>query len=73
MAGSEPVTSPDQRKPGGRKASRIGAVLTIIVLLTMLIGNHTGRTEDVFLIVIAAGLALVLVVDVVLRRNGLRS
>ncbi|MGN9907306.1 DUF2631 domain-containing protein [Phytohabitans sp. LJ34] len=73
MAGSEPVTSPDQRKPGGRKASRIGAVLTIIVLLTMLIGNHTGRTEDVFLVVIAAGLALVLVVDVVLRRNGLRS
>lgn len=73
MAGSEPVTSPDQRKPGGRKASRIGAVLTILVLLTMLIGNHTGRTEDVFLVVIAGGLALVLVVDVVLRRNGLRS
>jgi hypothetical protein len=73
VAGSEPVTSPDQRKPGGRKASRIGAVLTILVLLTMLIGNHTGRTEDVFLVVIAGGLALVLVVDVVLRRNGLRS
>ena len=73
MAGSEPVTSPDQRKPGGRKASRIGAVLTILVLLAMLIGNHRGRTEDVFLIVIAAGLALVLVGDVVLRRNGLRS
>ena len=73
MAGSEPVTSPDQRKPGGRKASRIGAVLTILVLLSMLIGNHRGRTEDVFLIVIAGGLALVLIADVVLRRNGLRS
>ena len=73
MAGSEPVTSPDQRKPGGRKASRIGAVFTILVLLSMLIGNHRGRTEDIFLIVIAGGLALVLVVDVVLRRNGLRS
>jgi len=73
VAGSEPVTSPDQRKPGGRKASRIGAVFTILVLLSMLIGNHRGRTEDIFLIVIAGGLALVLVVDVVLRRNGLRS
>jgi hypothetical protein len=48
-------------------------VLTILVLLSMLIGNHTGRTEDIFLVVIAAGIALILVGDVVLRRNGLRS
>ncbi|MFC0530226.1 DUF2631 domain-containing protein [Phytohabitans kaempferiae] len=73
MAGSEPVTSPDQRKPGGRKASRIGAVATILVLLSMLIGNHTGRIEDIFLILFAAGIALALIGDVVLRRNGLRS
>lgn len=73
MAGSEPVTSPDQRKPGSRKASRIGAVFTILALLAMLIGNHRGRVEDIFLIVIAAVLALILVADVVLRRNGLRS
>jgi hypothetical protein len=73
VAGSEPVTSPDQRKPGGRKASRIGAVFTILVLLSMLIGNHTGRIEDIFLIIISAVLALILVADVVLRRNGLRS
>ena len=73
MAGSEPVTSPDQRKPGNRKAARIGAVVTILALLSMLIGNHTGRVEDIFLVVIAAGLAVILVVDVVLRRNGLRS
>ena len=73
MAGSEPVTSPDQRKPGGRKASRIGAAFTILVLLSMLIGNHTGRIEDIFLIVISAVIALVLIADVVLRRNGLRA
>lgn len=73
MAGSEPVTSPDQRKPGHRKAGRIGAVVTILALLSMLAGNHTGRTEDIFLIAIAAGLAAILVVDVILRRNGLRS
>lgn len=73
MAGSEPVTSPDQRKPGKRKAARIGAVITILALLSMLIGNHTGRTEDIFLIVSAATLAAILIGDVVLRRNGLRS
>lgn len=73
MAGSEPVTSPDQQKPGHRKAGRIGAVVTILALLSMLAGNHTGRTEDVFLIVIAAGIAAILVGDVILRRNGLRS
>lgn len=73
MAGSEPVTSPDQQKPGHRKAGRIGAVVTILALLSMLAGNHTGRTEDIFLIVIAAGLAAILVADVILRRNGLRS
>lgn len=72
MAGSEPVTSPDQRKPGSRKAARIGAVLTILALLSMLIGNHRGRVEDIFLIVTAAVIALILIGDVVLRRNGLR-
>jgi hypothetical protein len=73
VAGSEPVTSPDQHKPGHRKAGRIGGIVTILALLSMLIGNHTGRTEDIFLIVIAAGIAAILIGDVVLRRNGLRS
>jgi hypothetical protein len=73
VAGSEPVTSPDQRKPTNRRPARIGAVVTILTLLSMLVGNHTGRTEDIFLIVISAGLAAILVGDVVLRRNGLRS
>ena len=73
MAGSEPVTSPDQHKPGHRKASRIGGIATILALLAMLAGNHTVRTEDIFLIAIAAGIAAILIGDVVLRRNGLRS
>ncbi|MEJ3745317.1 DUF2631 domain-containing protein [Actinomycetes bacterium KLBMP 9797] len=73
MAGSEPVTSPDQHKPGHRKSARIGGVVTILALLSMLIGNHTGRTEDIFLIVVAAGIAAILIGDVVLRRAGLRS
>jgi hypothetical protein len=72
VAGHEPVTSPDQHKPGPAKAARIGAVLTIVILLAMLIGNHRGWVEQVWLISLAALLALVLVADWILRKNGLR-
>ncbi|WP_433130502.1 DUF2631 domain-containing protein [Micromonospora sp. CA-240977] len=73
MAGSEPVTSPDQHKPGHRKAGQIGAVLSALVLLAMICGNHEGSVEDIWLIGLAALLLIIVIGDVVLRRNGLRS
>jgi hypothetical protein len=73
VAGDEPVTSPDQRKPGHRKAGRIGAVLSAVALLSMLIGNHEGSTEEIWLIGIAVALLAIVIGDAVLRRNGLRS
>lgn len=73
MADQEPVTSPDQHKPGHRRAAQVGGVLSIAVLLLMLIGNHEGRLEDIFLIGTAAGIAAILIGDAILRRNGLRS
>ena len=74
MAGDEPVTSPDQHRPTvGKRMARLGAVFTILALLAMTIGNHQGNVENIFLIGGAALLALVLVVDFVLRRSGLRS
>ena len=73
MAGEEPVTAPDQHKPGNLRAARVGAVLTMLILLAMLCGNHRGHVEDIWLVGLAALLALILVVDWVLRRNGLRS
>lgn len=73
MAGDEPVTSPDQHKPANMKALRVGAVVTAIILLLMIMGNHTGRVEDIFLALSAAALILMLIVDWVLRRNGLRT
>jgi uncharacterized membrane protein YhhN len=72
VAAEEPVTSPDQHKPGNAKAARIGAVGTIVILLLMLCGNHRGHIEDIFLVVTAALLALALVGDWLLRKNGLR-
>ncbi|HYN93878.1 MAG TPA: hypothetical protein VES42_08515 [Pilimelia sp.] len=73
MAGSEPVTAPDQHKPGLRKAGRIGAVVTIISIVAMAaFGNHEGRAEEYWSYGIAAGLAAWLLADVALRRSGLR-
>lgn len=73
MAGDEPVTSPDQHKPAQMKALRIGAVVTAVILLLMTVGNHTGKVEDIFLVLSAGALVLMLIVDWVLRRNGLRA
>ncbi|MGC1211772.1 MAG: DUF2631 domain-containing protein [Micromonospora sp.] len=74
MAGSEPVTAPDQHKPGHRKSGRIGAVLSAVVLVLMAVcGNHEGKVEDIWLVGIALVLLAVVIGDAVLRRNGLRS
>ncbi|MEV6931148.1 DUF2631 domain-containing protein [Dactylosporangium sp. NPDC051485] len=72
MSEHEPVTSPDQHKPGNPRAARIGAGVSAVILLTMLVGNHHGHVEDIFLIAGAGLLILALVGDWVLRRNGLR-
>ncbi|GAA1829234.1 hypothetical protein GCM10009682_55150 [Luedemannella flava] len=73
MAGNEPVTSPDQHKPTNVKLARIGGVVTIAILLVMMIGNHTGTTEDVWLVGISAVLALFMIADWLLRKNGLNA
>jgi hypothetical protein len=39
----------------------------------MTIGNHQGRTEDIWLVGLALALLAIVVGDAVLRRNGLRS
>lgn len=72
VADAEPVYAPDQLKPGTRKWSRIGAIVSALILLAMIIGNHEGNTENVFLIVLAATLIVVIAADAVLRRNGIR-
>lgn len=68
----EPVYAPDQLKPGNRKWARIGAVGTAAIMLLMLWGNHEGNTENVYLILTALLLVGAVLVDVVLRRNGLK-
>ena len=73
MAGDEPVTSPDQRKPVNPRKARIGAVLAVIILLVMLLPVHHGHVEDLWLAGLAALIVVMLIGDWVLRRNGLRD
>ncbi|HEX2771990.1 MAG TPA: hypothetical protein VHN18_06115 [Micromonosporaceae bacterium] len=76
MAGSEPVTSPDQRRPGHRRAGRVGAIVVAILLVAMAMispNNDVSGITKLWLIGIALGLVGAVVGDAVLRRNGLRS
>jgi hypothetical protein len=72
VADEEPVTSPDQHKPTPVKAAYAAGFATIVVLLLMLIGNHQGHVEDIWLIGIAATIFAIIVTDWAQRRNGLK-
>jgi ABC-type enterobactin transport system permease subunit len=74
VAGTEPVTSPDQHKPTPIKAARIAGVISAIALVLMaFFGNHQGKVEVIWLVGIAVGIIAILAVDGVLRRNGLKN
>jgi hypothetical protein len=76
----EQVTAPDQHKPTNLRLARIGGVLSIIAILSMLFGNHDGIiagdgsawVEDVYVLLTAGVIAALLIGDAVLRRRGLR-
>lgn len=73
MAGSEPVTSPDQHKPTNRKAAYTGAVLTAAALVTMMFcNNEVNGIAKLWLVGLAAALLAIVAGDAILRRSGLR-
>jgi Protein of unknown function (DUF2631) len=71
----EEVTSPDQhRRTVSPRLAGLGAVFTIIALLAMaFLGNHEGGIEKIFLVGIAGLILLIIVLDFVFRKSGLRS
>jgi len=68
----EPVTAPDQHRKGHPNLWRTLAVLTIVSLVLMVIGNHKGNVENYFLVAIALLLAAVLAADAVMHRYGIK-
>jgi Protein of unknown function (DUF2631) len=74
VAGDEPVTSPDQHRPTvSKRLARLGAVVTILILVAMTFVPHEGNIENIYLIGLAALILLIMILDFILRRNGLRS
>ena len=55
------------------KWGRVGAWFATLFLLTMVIGNHEGRMEDLFIFGIALVMILILVWDMRRRKNAWRS
>lgn len=68
------VTAPDQHTRPNLKWIRIGGVLAILVMLSMTspFNNNDAGLPDVFLMLTAGVIAILMIADVVLRRNGLR-
>lgn len=54
------------------KGTRIAGWFTAFAMFVMLIGNHRGRTEDLWLIGVGAGIIILLVIDQVRRRTSWR-
>ena len=54
------------------KTARIGGWVIAVILLLMLIGNHTGRVEDLWLIGTALFVIIVLLWDQAKRRTSWR-
>ncbi|AFU04138.1 DUF2631 domain-containing protein [Nocardia brasiliensis] len=51
------------------KTFRVAGWITALILIAMVIGNHKGHVEDIFLIGFAAAIVAILVRDSILKRK----
>ena len=76
-AGAHPVVHEEPADWGWHgetgKWGRRGGWLTVLIMLSYLIGNHEGRVEDLWVLGFAALLALILIWDIFRRKNAWRS
>ena len=72
MSDEEMVTSPDQHKPGPKRAARTGLIVVAVILLLMNFGNHRGHVETLWLVGCAAALVGAFLLDWALRKNGIK-
>jgi hypothetical protein len=57
---------------GFPKGTIIGGVVTIILLIAFIPGPYQSHTQDIWLVLIAIGIALAIVGHVIRRRNSWR-
>jgi hypothetical protein len=55
------------------KWGRIGGTIAVLVTLTLLIGNHEGKVEDLWILGIALVMIIILFRDARHRKNAWRS
>jgi hypothetical protein len=70
--GDEPVTSPDQHKPGHRALDYAGAVISAALLLLLLVGNGANHVEIAWVSGTSIVLLAAVAADLRLRRTGVR-
>lgn len=70
---TEPVTSPDQRRPGHRRRAYTAALTSAALTLLLLAADHASGVEVAWVCGVAAALVLIVVVDWRLHRNGFRQ
>lgn len=56
-----------------RRSTPVIGWLAVVSLLLMIVGNHRGHIEDLWLIGVAAAMALLLIRDRLRRRNAWRD
>jgi hypothetical protein len=52
-----------------RRTFRVAGWIVVVLLLCMLIGNHRGHVEDIYLVGFAAGIAGILIRDSILKNK----
>ena len=55
------------------RAGRVGAWIAVLFTLAYLVGNHRGRIEDLWVLGVAAGMVLILIMDWRRRKNAWRA
>jgi hypothetical protein len=70
---TEEILSADQRKPDNLKLWRLGWLVGAALVAVMWFGNHEGRMENVWLLVVAGGIVLGVLADTLARKKGYKK
>ncbi|MGH3428002.1 MAG: DUF2631 domain-containing protein [Terriglobales bacterium] len=70
---TEEILSADQRKPDNLKFWHLGWLVGAALVAVMWFGNHEGRMENVWLLVVAGGIVGGVLTDIWARAKGYKK